>query len=67
MSKARWQEEFEVLVSNNGPYADGGGLKALAADLGVAPQTVYWWSQGAKAPSYENRRKLRRMAEENTP
>ena len=39
------------------------GLKALAGDLGVAAQTVYWWSQGAKAPTYMNRRKLREMAE----
>jgi len=67
MSKARWQQDFEVLVGNNGPYAGGGGLKALAADLGVAPQTVHWWSGGKKAPGCENRRKLREMAEKKTP
>jgi len=63
----RWKRDLSALTLD-GPYSHHGGLKRLAADLGLAeiagPSTVSLWMTDEKVPSPKNQAKLRALAEE---
>jgi transposase-like protein len=57
-----YRSQLELLRS--GPFRGQGGAAALAAALGVHPQTLKSWRLGLREPNYGNREKIAALWQE---
>jgi hypothetical protein len=48
----------QLAALRSGPYRGRGGAAALAAALGVKPETVKAWRLGIRQPSYDSRQRI---------